>query len=139
MGVARRRLHDTNKSGWWLGVPFLLLLSQWLFVGISGAEGEYLGSRLIFALTGGFCLLFFVVLFVFFCIQSDIGKNDFGEMPSISISPMQRDFLLREERAKSTSMLDNVKMMQKLSELRDKGLLTEEEFQKKKSEWIQKL
>jgi uncharacterized membrane protein YhaH (DUF805 family) len=51
LAVIVRRLHDTNKSGWWILiglVPF-----------------------------GG------IVLLVFYCIEGDRGRNDYGEDPKM--------------------------------------------------------
>lgn len=52
LAVIVRRLHDTNKSGWWLLiglVPF-----------------------------GG------LVLLIFYCLEGDRGRNDYGEDPKMS-------------------------------------------------------
>jgi len=50
IGVAIRRLHDTNRSGWWLLLCFIPIIG-------------------------------FIVLIVFYCIDSDPGDNQYGPNP----------------------------------------------------------
>ena len=67
IGVGVRRLHDTNKSGWWL-LLWLLLLIGWVWI------------------------------LILYCLDSDIGDNDYGvsdKYPHANES--DDDFLLDEE------------------------------------------
>ena len=72
LSVTIRRLHDTNRSGWWLLAPLaaaplffmdnntLLISGAIIMVGIS------------------------IVLFVFMCIDGTLDENKFGVNPKIS-------------------------------------------------------
>jgi uncharacterized membrane protein YhaH (DUF805 family) len=66
-----RRLHDTNRSGWWL----LLLYAP--YVGWILSEGEARGE--LFALGG--VLIGAIALTVIFCLPGDRGENRFGPSP----------------------------------------------------------
>lgn len=52
-GLAVRRLHDINKSGWWLLIGFIPLI-------------------------GG------IVLLIWFCKESDMTPNQYGEVPYLT-------------------------------------------------------
>ena len=74
--VTVRRLHDTNRSGWWLGAPILSLFvavaAPLVFFGITPGAG---------ALTIIAGLAFFawaIALLVFLCTKGDPGPNRFG-------------------------------------------------------------
>ncbi|MCH9660824.1 MAG: DUF805 domain-containing protein [Bacteroidetes bacterium] len=56
IAVAVRRLHDTNKSGWWYLLGVIPLVS-------------YIGG---------------IVLLVFYCSNGDSGTNQYGQDPKIS-------------------------------------------------------
>jgi len=87
LAVQVRRLHDTNRSGWWLGAFWLLYpIYMMLLVGTTvtrGAAGPTQGAGIaiaaaIFALAM-FCLS--IVLLVFFCLRGTEGPNRFGDDP----------------------------------------------------------
>jgi uncharacterized membrane protein YhaH (DUF805 family) len=87
IAVQVRRLHDINRSGWWLGIFWLLYpLYVVLIFGSSFSsdqDGPSHGVALaiasaIFAL-GFFC--YSIVLFVFWCIPGTKGANRFGDDP----------------------------------------------------------
>lgn len=88
--VAVRRLHDTNRSGWWIlmpAVPYLLGIAFYFAAiarGMSGAAS--LGGPLIV----GVLLMFAgfisgLVLLVWYCMRGTVGPNRFGPDP---LSPM---------------------------------------------------
>jgi len=73
IAVGVRRLHDTNRSGWWL---LALLVPYALF----GAGMASTNSALIMA--GGLLVLVVaIVLLVFFVSDGTKGANRFGEDP----------------------------------------------------------
>jgi uncharacterized membrane protein YhaH (DUF805 family) len=79
LAVGVRRLHDTNRSGWWLllMVPYCIagvMMAQAMAAG--GATG--FGSAGILALIGFFCV---VVLLVFYCLPGTPGDNQYGPDP----------------------------------------------------------
>jgi uncharacterized membrane protein YhaH (DUF805 family) len=88
IAVQVRRLHDTNRSGWWLAVFWILYLlyiitafaSVFSAAANSGSPPSLAGA----AAMGIFGLLFFVysiVLLVFWCLPGTKGANRFGEDP----------------------------------------------------------
>ena len=83
--LAVRRLHDINKSGWWI------LLS-------------------LIPIIGGFILL------IFYCIDSK-GNNEYG-INKKGVTVSDGNYSISE--------------LEKLSELKDKGIITQEEFDNKK-------
>lgn len=87
IAVQVRRLHDTNRSGWWLGVFWLMYpFYMVLLVGTSLSNmrsGTAPGAGLAIG-SGIFALAFFVysiVLLVFFCLRGTQGPNRFGGDP----------------------------------------------------------
>lgn len=90
-----RRLHDTGRSGWWLGVSILLrcALIVILFVDIFRiiSMGVYdmdvdiyhmifpmIGKYLVW---GGISILYDILLIVLLCLDSDKETNQYGESP----------------------------------------------------------
>jgi hypothetical protein len=88
IGVCVRRLHDTNRSGWWALLP--------------------------------------IVNVVFWLKDSDPSENRFGPCPKPA-ADMQG-----AASGKSANGMGSLDQIERLAALRDKGVLTEEEFQKKK-------
>ena len=67
VAVGVRRLHDTNRSGWWL-LLWLLLLIGWVWI------------------------------LILYCLDSDIGDNDYGSSDKYPhANESDDDFLLDEE------------------------------------------
>lgn len=76
MSVLWRRLHDTNKSGWWGGGATLSMITIiWL-----DSTSIFVGERAIFY----FGVLIFgtialgITIFIFLCTKGDLSKNRFG-------------------------------------------------------------
>lgn len=80
LAVQVRRLHDTNRSGWWLMIyfgPYLLSV----IVQVAGATQN---SMAVVGLGGVLSLLAFigwVVLIVFYCLPGTSGPNQYGADP----------------------------------------------------------
>jgi uncharacterized membrane protein YhaH (DUF805 family) len=72
IAVTIRRLHDTDRSGWWLGALFGLAIVMEIAARISGS------LYLIFALAY-FALA--VALLVFYCLEGTKGPNRYGDDP----------------------------------------------------------
>jgi uncharacterized membrane protein YhaH (DUF805 family) len=88
LAVQFRRLHDTDRSGWWLGGFWLLYLLYMvatfgmMFVAMK-APGSPPDMR-TFAIIGIVALIFFaysIALLVFFCLPGTKGTNRFGSDP----------------------------------------------------------
>ena len=93
IAVQFRRLHDTNRSGWWVGI-FWLGLPVWGFIllwllesGPTGSEidsfwtfensipdsaGWFIGGSIIGV------LIYFLLILIFLCQRGDLVKNRFG-------------------------------------------------------------
>lgn len=83
IAVGVRRLHDTDRSGWWLLIPVgLLILGLVLGGALGGAAGGGMmglgagfGLGILGAVVGG------LVLLVFYCLEGTRGPNRFGPDP----------------------------------------------------------
>ena len=80
LAVTVRRLHDTNRSGWWILIAVIPYVMVGYIVGSAQARGETaslgtLGLAGIVALIGGLTLLVFMLL------PGTKGDNRFGPSP----------------------------------------------------------
>lgn len=86
LAVSVRRLHDTNRSGWWMGgfcLGFLALLVLLVVIGMIVTENPvnpYAEDviRALFPVLGIVFLVYSITLLVFFCQRGNIGQNRFG-------------------------------------------------------------
>ncbi|WP_377505719.1 DUF805 domain-containing protein [Octadecabacter sp. R77987] len=82
LAVAMRRLHDTNRSGWWIGGYYLGILIYAVIVGVVIGTSTYddpSGGILAFIGIGAIAILgFTITLLVFFCLRGDPGPNHYG-------------------------------------------------------------
>lgn len=71
LAVAVRRLHDTDRTGWWVALPIGIAV----LTGIVGS-GSTLGTilNLLYLASA-------ILLLVFYCIDGTKGPNRFGEDP----------------------------------------------------------
>ena len=87
LAVSVRRLHDTNRSGWWILLPIIPYCAAFLFGGaamMGAASGSSAGMMAGAGLAGIFLLIGFVcaiVLLVFMCLPSTPGENRYGRNP----------------------------------------------------------
>lgn len=73
LAVGVRRLHDTNRAGWWLLIGYgPLLLSLCL---------TYLGILQFAMILSLIALVGFIVLLVFFVLEGTRGPNQYGPDP----------------------------------------------------------
>ena len=87
IAVTVRRLHDTNRSGWWILAPLVPYLVFWVTFGTavsSGARPEELITGAL-GIVGLICLLaasvLALVLLVFYFLDGTPGPNRFGPDP----------------------------------------------------------
>lgn len=75
LSVGVRRLHDTNRSGWYLMLPFapLLLMLVTSFLPVLGVIVGLMGFLAMIVLG--------VLLIVFLATDGDAGENDYGPNP----------------------------------------------------------
>jgi uncharacterized membrane protein YhaH (DUF805 family) len=95
LAVQVRRLHDTNRSGWWLGGFYLLYLVYAVLMGSvmvgmlasmkagntppdPAAFGAGFG---VVGLIGLLQFVYMIVLIVFYCLPGTAGPNRFGPDP----------------------------------------------------------
>lgn len=88
LAVQIRRLHDINRSGWWLGAFWLLYIvymGVWLSMMSTAMQSPGTPPQMGgFAALGILALVFFlysIVLLVFFCLRGTKGPNRFGDDP----------------------------------------------------------
>lgn len=83
LAAGSRRLHDTNRSGWWQALPLigLAMMIPWFWISeinyddVSVAVGS-------FAIVGGIAVVITVImLIVWLATDSDEGMNRFGDSP----------------------------------------------------------
>ncbi len=94
LAVAVRRLHDTERSGWWLALPAVVMVVLGLAVGavmvdMQGTGGRMsaeamaaMSPRLVALLFSAAAWLVVVGLFlVWFCSRGTVGPNRYGPDP----------------------------------------------------------
>jgi uncharacterized membrane protein YhaH (DUF805 family) len=80
IAVTVRRLHDTNRSGWWLAAYVVLYI---IYIGVLTTRGAAAGAgTAIFMLIVSLAFLgYAVTLLVFYCLRGTQGPNRFGDDP----------------------------------------------------------
>lgn len=90
IAVQVRRLHDTNRSGWWLGAFYLLyaVYLAMLFASIGSAAMDptaaaqpNMGTFGMTMILGLIMLVYVIVLLVFYILPGTKGDNRFGPDP----------------------------------------------------------
>ena len=80
IAVGVRRLHDTNRSGWWILLPlgpYLVGIVLMIMAALSGSLG-LVGLAGILMMIGLVCA---IVLLVFYCLPGTPGPNKYGPDP----------------------------------------------------------
>jgi len=81
IAVSVRRLHDTNRSGWWILLPVVPYALAIAIAGpgiMAGSVGAGIGIAALFMFGGFICA---IVLFVFMCLAGTPGENRYGPNP----------------------------------------------------------
>ena len=83
LSVGVRRLHDTNRSGWWLllMVPYALagvMMVRSMSAATATGSAAGFGAAGIVGLIGFVCV---IVLLVFYCLPGTAGDNGYGPDP----------------------------------------------------------
>ena len=74
LAVAVRRLHDTERSGWWVGGYIILAV-------VSNVVRSSTGSAGLGALLSIVTLVYAIALLVFMCLDGTRGPNKYGPDP----------------------------------------------------------
>jgi uncharacterized membrane protein YhaH (DUF805 family) len=80
IAVAVRRLHDTNRTGWWILLPAL----PYLLGFILALAGAFSMNPLLAVIGGGLVFIGFIcaiVVIVWYCLPGTKGPNTYGEDP----------------------------------------------------------
>ncbi len=81
IAVGVRRLHDTNRSGWWILLPIIPYALAMILGGpaiMAGGLGAGLGIAALFLFVGFICA---IVLLVFMVLPGTPGENRYGPNP----------------------------------------------------------
>tara|TARA_B100000965_G_C19426393_1_gene684489 strand:- start:307 stop:750 length:444 start_codon:yes stop_codon:yes gene_type:complete len=70
LGLAARRYHDTNRTGWWLFIPAIPLVPSFIFLGL---ELEVLFIIFLFL-----AILLGIWAFILLCLKGDPENNKYG-------------------------------------------------------------
>lgn len=95
LAVGARRLHDIDRTGWWMLAPLVPLLPTLATAGVMGAGGVIgaaTGSGTLAALGAGGATVALaiggiataavaILLFVWYCTKGTAGPNRFGDDP----------------------------------------------------------
>jgi uncharacterized membrane protein YhaH (DUF805 family) len=82
IAVGVRRLHDTNRSGWWILAPFAGYVVIIVGTMMAAASPNSPGAGGMLAFVGGLVTLgLAILLFVFMLLDGTRGPNRFGEDP----------------------------------------------------------
>jgi uncharacterized membrane protein YhaH (DUF805 family) len=96
LAVGVRRLHDLNRTGWWLLAPIVIMVIGFVmfFMAMRGAlTGAGMGGS---GMIGGILLavggIMSIVLLVWFCMRGTEGPNRFGPDPYAPIGDLHETF-----------------------------------------------
>lgn len=84
LSVTVRRLHDTDRSGWWVGGFYLALIPAGLMISLLGVATQAAGGTpeaaalAVFGLMSLLGLGYMIAMFVFMCSRGTPGPNRFG-------------------------------------------------------------
>jgi len=86
LAVAARRLHDTNRRGWWMLLPLPFIIFGAVLAGVASMSGIMLVVLLgaVLAIIG---LGFAIMLIVWYCTKGTAGANRFGPDPLAGAMP----------------------------------------------------
>ena len=90
LAVSWRRLHDTGRSGWWVGGFYLALIGVGILIGAmafatmgvgASSEGIFAGIGVITIVALIAAIGYAILMLVFFCQPSQSGPNKYGPNP----------------------------------------------------------
>ncbi|VDR26324.1 Inner membrane protein yhaI [Raoultella terrigena] len=114
IAVAVRRLHDLNKSGWWLLAPFLILIIG--LIGVAGTVEEGGAAAMVWLMVAGGIMSLGDVHLAAVWPGAPMGANRFGDVqqdngdsapPGAQSAPVSSAEDVRERLAQATKMRDD--------------------------------
>jgi uncharacterized membrane protein YhaH (DUF805 family) len=84
LAVAVRRMHDVNKSGWYVGGVYLAIFLT-AGTGFIASEDHSIPFGVISAIAGLLLLVYVIYYICALCRKGDLGANRFGEDPKTSV------------------------------------------------------
>lgn len=82
IAVAVRRLHDTNRTGWWILAPLVPYVVIFVAMGMAASSPDMMGAAgIIMAVCGLAVLVLGITLLVFYLLEGTKGPNKYGPDP----------------------------------------------------------
>ncbi len=88
IAVTVRRLHDINKSGWWIMMPLGVIIIVGIFAAIVIPSMGENASPVVGVFIGLVSLASMITMLVFLVTDSDQGPNKYGENPKNNMEPV---------------------------------------------------
>lgn len=76
--VTIRRLHDTNRTGWWLVLPYVPAVAIAIAIIGIGVDPDNPALEPPLAVAGGVGIAGFIMLLVYYCLPGTPDENRFG-------------------------------------------------------------
>lgn len=98
IAVSVRRLHDLDRSGWWILLPAGPIVLGAILLGVGAAQamtggGSASGGAALFGMAlMAVGLICSIVLLVWFCTAGTAGPNRFGEDPKAPLGNVEEVF-----------------------------------------------
>lgn len=96
IAVSVRRLHDIDRTGWWLAIVYgLLIVGVGVLAGaawIATNQGTVTGGALLAPVLVGLGGIGMIVLFVWACLDGTRGPNRFGPDPKSAMPDLAETF-----------------------------------------------
>ena len=78
LAVTSRRLHDLDRSGWWQGLPWLLVVVMVITAILSGSNDLWAVLTVASVLSA---IAVWILLLVWLCMRGQEGANQYGPDP----------------------------------------------------------
>uniref|UniRef100_UPI0035CB389C DUF805 domain-containing protein n=1 Tax=uncultured Sphingomonas sp. TaxID=158754 RepID=UPI0035CB389C len=84
IAVSVRRMHDINRSGWWILLPLVPIVIVFAMV-VAAATSTSITAMVLSGIAGLAFIGCAIVVFVWYCTAGTIGPNRFGDDPKADI------------------------------------------------------
>ena len=83
LAVSVRRMHDIDRTGWWVGAPYLFIIAVTIYASLVASTtasidvfGEAFVMLMLAAVVG--MLAYLILMLVFYCTRGTLGPNRYG-------------------------------------------------------------